>query len=123
VSAGIKIFEETAEAPAVKARRIRRLKYFGVIPYCLLFLGVGIVVDANGYFAFKSVQIAFAAIFALAIIALGLWRMRIPCPRCGWNIYLRKDSSILLLATRVPSICPSCGLDLEKPYTGVATPP
>lgn len=36
-------------------------------------------------------------------------------PRCGYNLYLRYDNSMRLV-DRVPSECPNCGLDLERPY-------
>ena len=47
---------------------------------------------------------------------LALWNYKVPCPRCGWNIYLLK-TSIPVLATYMPPSCPNCGLDLEHPHS------
>jgi predicted RNA-binding Zn-ribbon protein involved in translation (DUF1610 family) len=105
------------EPPAVQARRLRRLKLLLLVPYSAFFLVIVLIFDHAGWFASKSVQIVFSAVIMLSILSLGAWKSNVPCPRCGWNIYFRK-TKFRLLATYVPSSCPNCGLDLEKPYVG-----
>ena len=105
------------EPPAVRARRLRRVKWLLFIVYAVIFVGTALVADNACMFAHKAVQVVFIVFYLIAIIVLGLWKGSAHCPRCGWNIYLRK-TSVPVLAASIPSSCPNCGLDLEKVYDG-----
>lgn len=99
--------------PAVKLRRALRIRLLSLISLMLLFVGSALVIDHYGVFRHTAAQVIFAAVFAGSILALGLWKSRAPCPNCGWNIRFRK-TSFPMVAAQVPSVCPNCGLDLEK---------
>jgi hypothetical protein len=105
------------EAPADQARYFRRLKLILLIPYLAAFVVVALIFDYFGWFTHKSVQVLFSVISLLCTLLYGLWKSNMPCPRCGWNIYLKK-SNFPFIMSPVPSSCPNCGLDLEKIYGG-----
>ena len=46
------------------------------------------------------------------------------CPRCRWMLHLKKDRHGFEYTTPwIPRACPSCGLDLEKPWPPPAATP
>lgn len=106
---------EAGDAPAARARRFRRLKFLLLIPYFFVFIVLVLILDSFGWFSDKTVQILVAAVSLILILLYGLWKSAVPCPRCGWNIYLKKTRFPFIM-TPVPSSCPNCGLDLEKAY-------
>jgi hypothetical protein len=104
------------EAAAPLARRFRRMKIVIVFLWGVLLLAFVIPLDKLGLFSSKFGQLLYGLVFLGSTIFWGLWKRSVPCPRCGWNIYMKPNS--MFLALEIPSACPNCGLDLERPYAG-----
>jgi hypothetical protein len=100
----------SGEAPAPRARRLRRLKIAYGSLWALLFGGLAIPLEKWGLFSSVLGQILYVAFFLTTTLAWGLWNRKVACPRCGWNIYMKPNS--LIMAVEIPSTCPNCGLDL-----------
>jgi hypothetical protein len=101
-------------APAVRARRYFRLKLAAVYLWAAVLIGVAVLFESLGLLSDIFSQVLFFIVFATSAIVLGVaWKFSVPCPRCGWNIYLT-NKPWLRPAVRVPSLCPNCGLDLER---------
>jgi hypothetical protein len=102
------------EAPAARARRLRRLKFMFVYLWIFFLGALALVMDKFDLFSSKFVQVLFGIGGMVSVIAWAFWKISVPCPRCGWNLYLSKErfpAGVIY----VPSICPNCGLDLETP--------
>ena len=107
----------TSLAPAVMARRYRWIKIVYVYLLVAGVVGVALAIDKfSSLFQNKMTQILYGILSGTLVISLAFWKIRVPCPRCGWNIYLRKDA-ISMLATYIPSSFPNCGLDLEHNHS------
>jgi uncharacterized membrane protein len=104
--------EPEDEAPAPRARRTRRIRWFvqGV-----LILAIGLSWIALAYFDAKPVfYIVSWVIFGVAAMTMGFWRFYAPCPRCRWNINMQKRKDTFpMMVIFIPSSCPNCGSDLE----------
>jgi hypothetical protein len=84
--------------------------------WAILLVIFAAIADSFGLLSAKFVQILFMIIALASTMAWGFWRFSAPCPRCGWNLYFKKPE-FPMMAVTIPSICPNCGLDLEKPYS------
>jgi hypothetical protein len=83
----------------------------------LVFICSGLLLDALGLLIHKPAQISFVLVWMFAILSFALWKAKVACPQCGWNIYLKK-TDVMPFMTYVPSSCPKCGLDLERRVYG-----
>lgn len=101
------------------ATRIRRRFWTKVVVLNLLVLTVLVAVASlvrDDWFERHKFAVVILGIAGLvSFIAVGAaWRFNEPCPSCGWNLNQSKEPSGWPVAF-VPSICPNCGMDLEKP--------
>lgn len=106
------------EPPAARARRLRIYKFLRMILIlCSAATVVTISVKYKLYSDENYLVAIISIIFGPVFFWSALWQSNVPCPRCGWNIYMKKQKfPIPQYASRVPSTCPNCGLDLEVAY-------
>jgi hypothetical protein len=104
-----------AKAPAARAQRNLFMKFI------VFFLGwVAIIACATmfqNWFSkheFIGAVVLLAAIGCLFTFVLA-WRHTVSCPRCGWNINLKKTKfgSPGNQYFLIPTCCPNCGASLD----------
>jgi len=102
------------EAPAKTARRHFRWKI--VLSLVATLPLIGTIAILERLLETKIVVVIISLGIGLSYIAFfGSWKEKAPCPRCGWDIN-RKKQGYPFMATFIPSNCPDCHLDLERPY-------
>jgi len=101
-------------APAQLARRHRRQRLLLFVPIVLAVALAFFVLQKVYHRIPQGGALGVAIVAIIATCSLGFWGFSVRCPRCGWNVNLRK-STMPQLAAVVPSVCPNCGLDLESP--------
>jgi hypothetical protein len=106
------------EAAAPMARRMRLQRILTASLLAAAVMIVSLIAAQAGFLDHKFVQAVYMIACLSLFCGLGVWfglrKNFVPCPRCGWNIFFTKTMPIL--AARIPSSCPNCGLDLERPY-------
>jgi hypothetical protein len=97
----------------------RRRSLAGML-FTVVFLIVTLIFTRLGLLDRKLFQVLYVIPAASLFIGLGIWiglrKNTVLCPRCGWNIFFKKP--VPTLAIGIPSHCPNCGLDLERPLDG-----
>jgi hypothetical protein len=76
---------------------------------------IALVVMFEGWLVthkFASAVLALIAVIGIFVIGV-VWRFNVPCPRCGWNINLKKDPPGWPAIT-IPASCPNCAEDLYR---------
>jgi len=108
------LLEKPAEAPAPRARRLRRQKFvlFHLV-FVPIWFGVTLLLFQLGLLTEKLSlsSILFVIVTMVLLGTVALWNPYVGCPKCGFNVYFKKDR--IHLALYIPSSCPSCGFDLE----------
>ena len=98
----------TFEAPAPKARRIRRQRWLIGSLLMAILLAASIVTGQFNLFSYKLYRVFFVALWVGSFFGFVIWmtlsKSTVLCPRCGWNIFYRKPMP--LTALNVPSVCP-----------------
>jgi len=107
-----------SDAPAVRARREFWTKLIVVYLYAAAVIAFAAVFE-NWLSAHKFVGALLAITAVACFFVIGVvWRFNVPCPRCGWNINLKKNPPGWPAIT-VPSFCPNCGEGLYQSLTKV----
>jgi hypothetical protein len=105
------------DAPTTRARRMFRQRTLVGMLFTAAFLILTIIFTQLGLLDRKFFQVLYSILVASLFIGLGIWiglrKNTVLCPRCGWNIFFKKPMPMLAIC--IPSHCPNCGLDLERP--------
>lgn len=102
-----------SNAPAVQARRFFWTKLVVVYLWIAILIAVAAIFE-SWFRVHQFVGVIIAVVAMSSVIAIGAaWHFNVPCPYCGLNINLTKDTP-WRPPLFVPSSCPNCGANLEE---------